>query len=640
MQSRITILAVTCALSVCMSGCEKSSPPPKPSNTANVATYDPNQFDDQLATLDEEIRTSPDSVGLYIERGELSYRAADSASGLERNQLLKSAWDDFRTAHEKAGGQWTFEFTPWDQAPSEAELAELQRQFEVPVTSTSGSGIALNGAARVCLRLFQLPQAAILIKNAEALAPDDPHVRLSVAQIEGLLTGQWDHVLPKLREFVKSPEYANDPTAWFVYGYALVQANEFEEAEQAYRKALKLDPHSNAARSNLMGILAHLGRTEEADAMRRQLQIKSMTRVYADMNQGVQLMQQGKLDEALPLLESAANEAQGLPAAWMNLGTCYLHLKRYDDALDAYSNFTTLMPEVENGYCLAASVYWERNEYDKAIEVLQVAAKLPNSTYSTQLALAQSYDALGQTGPAERALDRAHEMDADAQAVLITSCDYYLGHGQNERALADATRLVKQQRAAWTYQRRAHVYTQMGEYTKALADRKRALALAPSAEAQLTCGLGTRLSGGTPEDALAYVKAAQELQPDNAYAGCWRWCLQTEAGSAQEAAHDIAQTIAAAADGNWYTDIARFLAGRIDHEELIQRATTDGDVCEARYFIGEKTLLLGDQQAALAWFEKAVDECPAAFWERMLAEQRLSAVRKEAVQPAAEKSGK
>ena|SRR2546428_10855565 len=81
--------------------------------------------------------------------------------------------------------------------------------------------------------------------------------------------GAFDRAIRIARFFVKiRPRY---PQAWLLLGTSLDRAGECEEAENALRRGLALEPHNTSISYTLAGVFIRLSRLDEADRILNQI---------------------------------------------------------------------------------------------------------------------------------------------------------------------------------------------------------------------------------------------------------------------------------------------------------------------------------------------------------------------------------
>ncbi|UCC15205.1 MAG: tetratricopeptide repeat protein, partial [Gammaproteobacteria bacterium] len=126
-------------------------------------------------------------------------------------------------------------------------------------------------------------------------------------------------------------------------GFVLERQGLPEDAAEAYRKALELDPESASAHYNLGASLARSGEYEEAELhLRAALGTDPNTQTYTGL--GVVQWQQGRTDEAIANLEAAIEANPKNAAAYDYLGTIYVEQGKLEDAEATYRLLTRNQP--------------------------------------------------------------------------------------------------------------------------------------------------------------------------------------------------------------------------------------------------------------------------------------------------------
>ncbi|OLC17587.1 MAG: hypothetical protein AUH29_01505 [Candidatus Rokubacteria bacterium 13_1_40CM_69_27] len=121
---------------------------------------------------------------------------------------------------------------------------------------------------------------------------------------------------------------------------------DLEAAIELYRRSIAMCPTAEA-HTFLGWTYSFQGRLEEATAeCLKAIEIDpDFGNPYNDI--GVYLMQQGKLDEAVPWLEKAKGAARYEPRQfpYMNLGRIYIKLGRWPDALREFEGAVRMAPD-------------------------------------------------------------------------------------------------------------------------------------------------------------------------------------------------------------------------------------------------------------------------------------------------------
>jgi Flp pilus assembly protein TadD len=164
--------------------------------------------------------------------------------------------------------------------------------------------------------------------------------------------------LAVLREAVR--DFPDNPNHWNNYGFALSEAKRWEEAEDAYVRALAIAPDMAVAARNLAGLSATSGRprvalldvladmravdaaigrrdyservlARAASVARRAPEIAKARFVYGSL-----LLQSGRAADAVPELEAAVARDPDRASGRVNLGNAYYALGRRADAEAQY----------------------------------------------------------------------------------------------------------------------------------------------------------------------------------------------------------------------------------------------------------------------------------------------------------------
>lgn len=127
-------------------------------------------------------------------------------------------------------------------------------------------------------------------------------------------------------------------------GIALARQGRIDEAIQQYEEALKLFPEHTDVHNNLGNLLMRQGRWDEAIShFRRALETRPDSAI-AHNNLGIALSQQGRVGEATRHFMDAITYAPDYWEAHFGLGNAYLALGRPDEAITEYTTVLRLNP--------------------------------------------------------------------------------------------------------------------------------------------------------------------------------------------------------------------------------------------------------------------------------------------------------
>jgi hypothetical protein len=113
------------------------------------------------------------------------------------------------------------------------------------------------------------------------------------------------------------------------------------------------------------------------------------------------------------------------------------------------------------------------------------------------------------------------------------------------------------------------------------------------------------------------------------YSQCRIWLIRSQLGEQIAATRDMEQYLAHRRPGDWSVKIGEFLVGQMSEAGLLQAATspgtetTDGQRCEACFYIGSRNLIDGNQKAAIQNFRECIATGSSNFEEYASAEIEL-----------------
>lgn len=165
---------------------------------------------------------------------------------------------------------------------------------------------------------------------------------------------------------------------------------------EQYRKALDLNPDDINVRYQL-GI-ALLKEKAYKEALIHLLKVYNAMPYDAGLNYnlGLAYAGAGELEKAFDLYKQVekidkegARERYALDKSFYNIGVAYQNKKEVENALKAYEESARINPEDDHIYCRKGELYFEKKDYDMALENLRVCgARLPEEKTVRQYILA------------------------------------------------------------------------------------------------------------------------------------------------------------------------------------------------------------------------------------------------------------
>src|SRR5260370_399105 len=199
------------------------------------------------------------------------------------------------------------------------EVARLLGLSPAQIRSYTRAGfLSPSRAARGELR-FSF-QDLVLLRAAKGLMA----ARIPAAKIRGSLR-RLKQQLPRARAraaAARRVEEDLDAEQWFALGLEL-EVSEADEARDAYRRALELDPHHADAHVNLGRLLVEADRAEEAETHFRAAVADHPGHATAWFNLGIALEDRRRPNDAVKAYEQAIVADRRLADAYFNLARLY-----------------------------------------------------------------------------------------------------------------------------------------------------------------------------------------------------------------------------------------------------------------------------------------------------------------------------
>lgn len=270
-------------------------------------------------------------------------------------------------------------------------------------------GIALRDVGK-------LREAVVAFERAIALDPSDlDTLRQLVATLEAL-----DLKARALTHCRRLPELQSETAEdYFQLGRLEAIGGSMVNAENAFRKALSLDPALHAARLNLGNTLLGQDRFEEAiEQYQRVLQVEPHNR-DAMLNLSSSLTRAKQYPAAEKYLKAILEEYPECIPAWTQLGLVLREQTRLDEAEIAFRTVHRLDPDHSDNLLDLADLLTRVGKLRDAEALLRHALQFRSQDAKTHLGLAQVYSLSHRFEDAEQAYRRALELEPRNVGCLI-----------------------------------------------------------------------------------------------------------------------------------------------------------------------------------------------------------------------------
>jgi tetratricopeptide (TPR) repeat protein len=387
-----------------------------------------------LATADKAVAAGASSAIAHIARGEALGAVGKNAEAEAALRQAIQIEPKSALAYSRLARVQLALARPADAVASARKATELDDKF--------GEGFAMLGTAIVAQNLQNWNDGIAQAQQGAFLDPENPIVQGAVGKI--------------------------------------FEANgQFEQAANAYRRALAADPAFGPARLALIQAELNRGNRDAAIAEAKKLAAGGMSSPDIERLIGEDAVRRQDYTGAIPFLEKATKGLPGNPDGWALLGYAYRANRQYDAAADAYAKAVELAPQNLNYRSAYGLILGQAGELEKGLAELQKVTSTPGYK-----------DAAGwaNLGWIYRNMDKAAESIAAYRKALE------LDPKQEQAALG----------LGWAYQ-----YTR--DYDKAIAAYNQAIQIDPkeaSADANLGIAWCYFFKRQVPEARAAMEKAA------------------------------------------------------------------------------------------------------------------------------------
>lgn len=202
--------------------------------------------------------------------------------------------------------------------------------------------------------------------------------------------------------------------------YSIIRASEYmrdgrnEDAINAFKQALALDPSNTTATTYIGNINLSLGRNTEAIEAFKQLVRQNPNSSDGHMQLGNAYLSDGQLEQSESEFKTAARLDPTNPVPDYTLGMQYLQVGKLSDAESQFEKVKRLAPGDANVYYALGKTYNEQGDYAKAIDTLNTSLSLKPNNPPANYELGVAYDKTGDETSANKQLKTLE----DAGSVL------------------------------------------------------------------------------------------------------------------------------------------------------------------------------------------------------------------------------
>ena len=319
--------------------------------------------------------------------------------------------------------------------------------------------------------------------------------------------GKYDEAIQAFDKAIEiDPKYTK---AWNIKGLALNYLGEYDEAIQVLDKAMEIDPN-NALTWNIKGVaLDNLGKHDEAiQALDKAIEIEPKF-ASAWSNKGWALNNAGKYDEAKLALDKAIEIDPNNVEAWNNKGYALDNLGKHVEAIQALDKAIEIDPNNAGAWNNKGQALSNLGRYDEAMQAFDKAIEITPKYIQAWNNKGLTLIYLGEYDEAIQAFDNAIEIDPnDASAWInkVTALDHQGKHDEAILASEKAIEIDPNDASAWNS--KGWALNNFGKYEEAIQVLDKAIEIDPNyATAWNNRGYALKLLERTTEADVAFAKA-------------------------------------------------------------------------------------------------------------------------------------
>jgi tetratricopeptide (TPR) repeat protein len=353
------------------------------------------------------------------------------------------------------------------------------------------------------------------------------------------------------------------------------------------------------------------------------------------ITQAKDLLRSRHYEKAAEALRRAISIQPDSAPAHAHLGMALLRQGRATEALSAAQQAIRLDPNYAFGYVALGSINQEMNRSSEAIEALKQALRINQDYFDAYAILGSVY---GQTRRYEESLEaftQASRLNANSADVYngLAIANYRLG--RHEEAIADIKQAVRlNPNFANAYINMGNWYGEMGRYEEAADAYTQVIRIAPKFpsgyfnRSLLYMYLGR--GGEAADDARTFLSVADWYRERSPYMVILSVLGYRQAGRVDEAAKTLDLAAKRCNTSEWPYPVIRHLRQEITAQALLDMASDNDRMTEARAYVGMALAVAGQREEALKHLQWVKENGNKSFIEYRLALSEISRVEKSA----------
>ena len=252
----------------------------------------------------------------------------------------------------------------------------------------------------------KIPESIATLEALLARFPDFANARVDLAR-----ACRRDGGAARAREEVRRvlEKMPHHHLAWFAYGDALVDLEQYADARVAFERARLTDPHRQRIEEATASLVVDDRKTSEG--LFRKILQEDASHVAALCGLAALSLAADKPNDAERLLRHALKQTAHSPLAWRGLGQALVKLGRLEEAGAAARHLVKIEPENPQSWITIGTVSTRLMRQEEALEAYEQAARLQPEEVRLRLSIGHICKTLGRRSESEAAYKAALAMD-------------------------------------------------------------------------------------------------------------------------------------------------------------------------------------------------------------------------------------
>jgi len=310
--------------------------------------------------------------------------------------------------------------------PSEEKVEKIEEKEDSSLTAQEYYQVALDAYYK-----NKFNTALNEIENSIKLSDNDSDELLNSFVLKGAVLDALKEYNQAIEAYKKAIEI-NPKKNEFYYNIGIAYGNkgEYDQAIEAYKKAIEINPKMDEAYNNMGNAYYNKGEYDQAiEAYKKAIEINPK-KDEAYYNLGIAYGNKGEYDQEIEAYKKAIEINPKKDEAYYNLGIAYGNKGEYDQEIEAYKKAIEINPKRDKAYYNLGIAYSNKGEYDQAIEAYKKAIEINPKKNQAYYNMGIAYSNKGEYDQAIEAFQKALQINPNDSSTYTNLFELQLTQQQ------------------------------------------------------------------------------------------------------------------------------------------------------------------------------------------------------------------